>query len=178
MTEIITGTERIYEGKVINLRVDTVQLQNSKFSKREIVEHHGAVAIVPVYDDGTVALVKQFRLAANQVMLEIPAGSIEAGDAALETAHRELAEEVHLQASEMTHLFSSFVAPGYSTELIHTFLAAGLTAKTLPGDEDEFLHIIRLPLSTVIEKIETGEIIDSKSIAALLYVERHLRKAL
>lgn len=176
MTEIVTSTQRIYNGKVINLRVDTVLLQNEQSGKREIVEHHGAVAIVPLYDDNTVVLVRQFRLAAGRVMLEIPAGSVEPGEDIDATANRELAEEVHLEAGIMRKLFQSFVAPGYSTELIHTYLATGLTAKTLKGDDDEFLDIIRLPLGEAIEKIGTGEIEDSKSIGGLLYVDQLLKK--
>jgi ADP-ribose pyrophosphatase len=174
--ETTTSSTRIYDGKVINLRVDDVLLQNGKSSKREIVEHHGAVAIVPIYDDGTVVLVRQFRLAAGRNMLEIPAGSVEPGELIDATAHRELSEEVHLQTSELISLFQSFVAPGYSTELIHTFLAKGLSPRTLKGDDDEFLDIIRIPLSDAIDKIGTGEIEDSKSIGGLLYVDRLLRK--
>jgi len=109
-------------------------------------------------------------------MLEIPAGSVEPGEDIDATANRELAEEVHLEAGIMRKLFQSFVAPGYSTELIHTYLATGLTAKTLKGDDDEFLDIIRLPLGEAIEKIGTGEIEDSKSIGGLLYVDQLLKK--
>lgn len=176
MTEIVTSTQRIYNGKIINLRIDTVLLQNELAGKREIVEHKGAVAIVPLFDDGTVMLVKQFRLAAGRDMLEIPAGGMEEGEDGIATAHRELAEEVHLQATEMRKLFQSFVAPGYSTELIHTYLARGLSDKTLRGDYDEFLELIRVPLSEAIEKIASGEIEDSKSIGGLLYVNNLLEK--
>jgi ADP-ribose pyrophosphatase len=176
LTEIITSTQRIYDGKILNLRVDTVDLDNGKSGKREIVEHHGAIAVVPLYDDGTVVMVKQFRLAAGRTMLEIPAGSVEPGEKELATAHRELAEEVHLQAAEMTKLFQSFVAPGYSTELIHTYLARSLSENTLPGDEDEDLHIVRMPLGEAIAKISSGEIEDSKSIAGLLYVNQLIEK--
>jgi len=176
LAETVTSSRRIYEGRVINLRVDTVVLQNDETSKREIVEHHGAVAIVPLYDDGTVVLVRQFRLAAGKPMLEIPAGSVEPGEPVDDTAHRELAEEVHLSATEMRKLYQSFVAPGYSTELIHTYLARGLSAKTLKGDDDEFLDIIRLPLEEAIAKIDSGEIEDAKSISGLLYVSRLLQK--
>jgi ADP-ribose pyrophosphatase len=178
VNEKITTTERIYNGKIINLRVDTIELPNDKTAKREIVEHHGAVAMVPLFDDNTVMLVRQFRLAAGRSMLEIPAGTVETGDSVDDTAHRELAEEVHLAASKMRKLFQSFVAPGYSTELIHTYLATGLSSKTLPGDDDEFLDIIRLPLSEAIGKIELGEIEDSKSISGLLFVDRLLKRGL
>ncbi len=176
MTEVITSTKRIYDGKIINLRVDTVRLQNETFGTREIVEHHGAVAIVPLFDDNSVVLVRQFRLAAGRMMLEIPAGSVEPGEDIDATAHRELAEEVHLEASEMQKLFQSFVAPGYSTEFIHTYLARGLSERILKGDDDEFLDIIRIPLSEAIKKIGTGEIEDSKSIGGLLFVDQLLRK--
>jgi ADP-ribose pyrophosphatase len=176
VNEIVTSTKRIYDGKVINLRVDTVVLQNDQTSTREIIEHHGAIAVVPLLDNGHVVLVKQFRLAAGQLMLEIPAGSMEPGEDPSECAHRELAEEVHLAATTMTKLFQAFVAPGYSTELIHTFLATGLTSKILPGDDDEFLEIVELPLDDAISKISDGEIQDSKTISGLLYVKAAMLK--
>jgi ADP-ribose pyrophosphatase len=173
LTEIVTSTKRIYDGKIINLRVDTVLLQNEKTSYREIVEHHGAIAIVPITDAGSVLMVRQFRLAAAQTTLEIPAGSVEAGEDVTDCAHRELAEEVHLSATSMKKLFQSFVAPGYSTELIHTFLATGLSTKTLEGDDDEFLEIVEMPLEHAIALIGSGDIQDSKTISGLLYV-KHL----
>ena len=172
--ETITSSKRVYDGRIINLRVDTVLLPNSKMSQREIVEHRGAVAIVPLLTPDTVILVRQYRQAAAQVMLEIPAGTRDPDEDIELCARRELAEEINYSAGRMVKLFHSYVAPGYSTEVIHTFLALDLTASEGHTDEDEFLEIIRMPLAEAIGKIKSREIVDSKTISALLYVERIL----
>lgn len=175
-TETILSSERLYEGKVINLRRDTVQLPNGKTGKREVVEHQGAVAIVPLLENGDVVLVRQWRTAAGKALLEIPAGTRDKDGETLEAcARRELVEEVHFAAGTMRALFAVFVAPGYSTEVIHVFLAEGLTPQDGKTDEDEFLDIVTLPLSEAIAKIETGEIADAKSVSGLLFVERMRR---
>lgn len=171
--ETTLSTERIYEGRVINLRRDTVQLPNGKESKREVVEHQGAVAIVPLLPNGDVVLVRQWRTAAGRALLEIPAGTRDKAGETLEAcARRELSEEVNFAAQTMRQLFAVFVAPGYSTEVIHVFFAEGLTPQDGKTDEDEFLEIVMLPLADAIAKIETGEIADAKSVSGLLFVER------
>lgn len=176
-TETVLGTERIYDGKVINLRRDTVKLPNGKESRREVVEHQGAVAIVPLTDAGDVVLVRQWRTAAGQALLEIPAGTRDHPGEDLEAcARRELSEEVNFAAQTMQKLFSIYVAPGYSTEVIHVFLAEGLTPQNGTPDDDEFLDIVTLPLSEATAKIETGEIADAKSVSGLLFVERRRRQ--
>jgi ADP-ribose pyrophosphatase len=174
MTNIIektTSTKRVYDGRVINFRIDTVLLPNGKMSQREIIEHRGAVAIVPMIDRETVVLVRQYRAAAGGPLLEIPAGTRDPDEDITLCAHRELAEEINFSAKQMIKLFQSYVAPGYSTELIHTFVALGLEPAEGESDEDEFLEIIHVPLIEAIEKIKTGEIQDSKSIGGLLYVQ-------
>src|SRR5688500_16639450 len=125
-TETVTGSERIYEGRVVKLRVDTVTLPNGKQSKREVVEHGGAVAVVAMKDDDTVLLVRQFRLPAGKPLLEIPAGGIDEGEAPEEAARRELAEEIGMVPESLTPLYEAFAAPGYTTEILYGFLARDL----------------------------------------------------
>jgi ADP-ribose pyrophosphatase len=172
--EQVTETQRIYEGKVVNLRVDTIRLPNGKLAKREIVEHHGAVAIVPLLDAETVVMVRQYRHPAEGMLLEIPAGGLEENEDLEECARRELSEEVNLQAVHMVKLFQSYVAPGYSTELIHTFLAYRLSRLDGTPDEDEFIDIAHVKLADVPDMIARGEIQDGKSIGGLLAAMRLL----
>jgi ADP-ribose pyrophosphatase len=172
--EHVTSARRIYEGKVINLRVDTVVLPQGKTSEREIVEHRGAVALVPITGDGQVMLVRQWRTPTQSALLEIPAGTREEGEDPDACAHRELGEEVNFAAGRMTKLCEMFMAPGYSTELIHLYLAQDLTPMQGTPDDDEFLDIITLPLSEAINKIAAGEIRDAKSISGLLLAARVL----
>jgi ADP-ribose pyrophosphatase len=172
--ETVTSTKRIYDGRIINLRLDTVLMPDGRMSQREIVEHRGAVAMVPLYPDQTVVLVRQYRRPAASALLEIPAGTCEAQEDIEITARRELAEEVNLSAGRMVKLFHSYVAPGYSTEVIHTYLALDLVHAEGNTDEDEFLEIIRMPLDEALGKITSGEIIDSKTISGLLFVARLL----
>lgn len=174
LEEIVTSSKRLYEGKIINLRLDTVRMPDGKMSQREIVEHRGAVAMVPMLDKSTVILVRQYRRAAAGSLLEIPAGTRDHQEEVETCARRELAEEIKYAPGRMIKLFQSFVAPGYSTELIHTFLALDLTPTEGHTDEDEFLELVTLPLSEAIAKIGTGEIIDSKTISGLLFAERLL----
>ncbi len=172
--ETVTSSKRLYEGKIINLRLDTVRMPDGKMSQREIVEHRGAVAMVPMLDKNTVILVRQYRRAAADCLLEIPAGTRNHDEDIELCARRELAEEINYAAGRMVKLFHSYMAPGYSTEVIHVFLALDLTPAEGHTDEDEFLEIVTLPLSEAIGKINSGEIIDSKTISGLLFAERVL----
>ncbi len=174
--EIVTGSERLFEGRILSLRLDTVELPNGKTGRREIVEHRGAVALVPMLDAETVVLVRQYRGAAGGFLLEIPAGTRDAGEDPEACARRELAEEINYKPGRMTKMFQSFMAPGYSTELIHTFLAQDLTPTEGQADDDEFLEIVTLPLADALGKITSGEITDAKSISGLLYADRVLQK--
>jgi ADP-ribose pyrophosphatase len=172
MSEKLLQSERIYDGKVISLRVDTVEFDNGKSGKREVIEHHGAVAIVPMIDDKHVFLVSQFRTPAAKALLEIPAGSINKGEDPDTCAHRELVEEISYRAGSMERLFGMFAAPGYSTEYITVYLARDLTPEPGVGDEDEFIEVRKVRLEDAIGMIESGEIEDAKSIAGLLAVSR------
>ncbi|NLX09328.1 MAG: NUDIX hydrolase [Chloroflexi bacterium] len=173
LTEKIVSSEPVYDGKLISLRVDHVELPNGERSMREIVQHPGAVAIVPLLDDD-VFLVRQYRLAANTITLEIPAGTLSRGEEPDRAAERELQEEIGYRPGKLTRLGGEYTAPGYTTEYIHLYLAEDLIHSRLAMDDDEFLDIVRLPFSEALRQVEAGEIDDGKTIAALLLVARRL----
>lgn len=174
--EIVTSSKRLFDGRILNLRLDTVLLPNGKTSQREIVEHRGAVAMVPMVDSSTVILVRQYRGAAVSSLLEIPAGTRDPNEEVEDCARRELAEEINYAAGRMIKLFQSFMAPGYSTEVIHTFLALDLTPTAGHTDEDEFLEIVQMPLADALGMIKSGEIVDAKSISGLLFADCVLKE--
>ena len=160
-------TRNIYTGKVITLNVDTVQLPNGVTVDLETIRHPGAAAVVPIKDDGTVVLIRQFRHAAGGFIYEIPAGKLASGEDPLHCASRELEEEVGYRASTFELLSSIFTAPGFADEVIHVYKATGLTKGRQHLDRDEVLDVIEMPLSEAITKIEDGSIRDGKTIVGL-----------
>ncbi len=173
--ETTESSERIFEGKIVNLRVDTVRFQNGKTGKREVVEHSGAVAIVPLLaDNETVVLVRQWRTPVGGPLLEVPAGGLEKGEDPETCAKRELTEEIGQTAGKLVPLFAAYVAPGYSTEIIHGFLALDLSDEKADADEDEFVERVEMSLTDAIAAIGTGEIQDAKTIAGLTLAARYL----
>ncbi len=172
--ETVIKRETIYEGRIVNLYVETVQLPDGHTTQREIIRHGGAVAMVPLHEDGRVTLVRQYRLAAGRELLEVPAGTLEPGEDPLACAARELQEEAGLHPGSLTRLGGFFVAPGYSSEYIHVYLATELTPSSRRGDEDEFLEVITVPLDEALALIEQEEIADAKTISALLWAASHL----
>ncbi len=170
--ETVLETETIYEGRVVNLYLETVRLPDGKEALREVIRHSGAVAIVPLHADGQVTLVRQFRLPAGTWLLEIPAGVLEPGEDPRAAAERELQEEVGLYPGTLTPIGGVFLAPGYSSEYIHLFVATDLRPSTLPGDEDEFLEVVKLPLAELLAMIDRGDVADAKTIATVLRAAR------
>ncbi len=173
MEEKVVRKRRAYTGKMIHLDVMDVETPDQRIHQREIVVHPGAVAVVP-YDTGNVILVRQYRLAARQLLLEIPAGKLEPGEPPQLTAERELQEEAGFKPGTLTPLDGLWLAPGYSDEYIHMYLATNLVASSLKADDDEFIEIVRLPLAEALDKITSGEIQDAKTVAGLLRAARHL----
>jgi ADP-ribose pyrophosphatase len=168
LTEETLESKRIFEGKIVNLRVDTVRLPDGRTSTREIVEHRGAVAVVPMLDSERVVLVRQFRQAAGRVLTEIPAGGLEIGEDPEDCVRRELMEEIGYFPNKVTKMFYSYLAPGYSTEKLHTYLAEDLTPAVEEQDDDEFIEVITVTLDEAVEMIRTGDIADAKSICGIL----------
>ena len=159
-----------FVGKVVNLRVDTVKLPRGALSIREIVEHSECVCIVPVDEKGNVLLVKQYRKAVDETLLEVPAGGVEKDELSQEAVLRELQEETGYTADNLNHLSSFWTTPGFCTELMHAYMATGLHPSTLTPDEDEDIQVIKVPMDRIPEMISSGEIRDAKSIASLLMV--------
>ncbi len=165
----------IYTGKVVTLNVDTVQLPNGVTIDLETIRHPGAAAVVPMKDDGTVVLIRQFRHAAGGFIYEIPAGKLSPGEEPLHCAARELEEEVGYRASSFELLSSIFTAPGFADEVIHVYKATGLIKGRQQLDQDEVLEIVEMPLSEAIARVEDGAIRDAKTIVGLqaVYIRTH-----
>ena len=170
-SEPTISSKRIYEGHIINVRVDTVRLPSGREATREIVEHSHAVCIVPIDNDGKVVLVRQYRKPAEEALLEVPAGGVEDGEVSEEAVLRELQEEIGYTADHIEHLSSFWVAPGWATEYMHAYLATGLKESRLEADEDENIEVVRLPFDEAVAMFKTGGINDGKTIAALLLAQ-------
>lgn len=161
------SARNIYTGKVITLNIDTVRLPNGETVELETIRHPGAAAVVPVKDDGTVVLIRQFRHAAGGFIYEIPAGKLHPGEDPVHCASRELEEEVGYRASAFELLSSIFTAPGFADEVIHVYKATGLTKGRQQLDRDEVLDVIEMPLAEAVAKIEDGTVRDAKTIVGL-----------
>ncbi|KXH82067.1 NUDIX hydrolase [Sporosarcina sp. HYO08] len=168
--------ETLYEGKIITLRVEEVELPDGGHAKRELIKHPGAVAIVAVTEDHKLVLVEQYRKALERTMIEIPAGKIEANEEPAITAIRELEEETGYGARDFTYIQSFATSPGFADEIIHLYLAQGLYSVEQPaeGDEDEFIGLLEVTVEEAEKMMETGEIFDAKTAFAVLYVKQLL----
>lgn len=174
MTFETLNTHKIHQGRTFSLRQDQVRLPDGSTTCLDIVDHHGAVTIVPVDDQGQMWFVRQHRYAAGRELLELPAGSLEVGELPEECARREIREEIGMSAGTLREIGTFFLAPGYSTEFMHVFLAGDLHTDPLPGDADEFLSVECLPLSQAYELAESGQFADGKTLAALLLARPYL----
>ena len=134
-------SDKLYEGKLLNLRVDTVELPNKKYSKREVVEHPGGVAVIPITEDNCIVLVKQYRKAVERFLLEIPAGKLELNEEPRQTAQRELKEETGFEARKLEYLLEFYTSPGFSNEKIYLFLASDLIEGETNPDAGEFVEV-------------------------------------
>jgi len=170
----LLAEERAFNGKLFQVDVQEVRLPNGNLARREIVRHRGAVALVVVDSDGHLLLVRQYRAAAGQVLLEIPAGTREAGEDAAACARREVQEETGYAADRIESLGGFFSAPGFCTEYLYCFLCTDLRESRLPGDEDEAIELVRLSPAAAWAAAARGEIQDAKTLAGLgLYQAQH-----
>ncbi|KKM11773.1 ADP-ribose pyrophosphatase [Clostridiales bacterium PH28_bin88] len=158
----------IFKGKIIRVRVDTVLMPNGRQATREIVEHPGAVAVVPLTAGQEVVMVRQFRKPIEQQTLEIPAGKLSPGENPAECATRELEEETGLRAGNIRHLFSFYTSPGFSDEIMHLFLATDLQPGSQSPDEDELIGVEKFQLGQLVSMIVHGDIVDAKTIVGVL----------
>ncbi len=171
----IIDTKTIYQGRVFDVRLDRVRLPDGRLADLDIISHGEAVTLVPLDEEGNLWHLRQYRHPAQRDLLELPAGAIEEGETPIEGALRELREEIGMGAQHFQHIGGFFLAPGYSTEFMHVYLATGLYENPLPGDDDEFLQVEKLPVEQVYALAEQGAIQDAKSLAALLLARKHIR---
>jgi len=162
----------IYKGRVVNLRIDTVRLENGDLTTREIVEHRGAVAIVALDEDDNVLLVRQFRKPVESELLEIPAGTLEPGEEPESCALRELEEETGYNAGRLERILGFYSSPGFCDEYIHIYFATDLVKNKARAQADEAIEVVKVPFSKALEMVLSGEICDAKTIIGLLSSRR------
>jgi len=163
----ILSSQKVFEGRVFNVTVDRVS-EGELTYQREVVHHNGSAVIVPIFDDGTVALVRQYRHPAVRYVLEVPAGTLAKGERPETGAARELKEELGVVAARLEKLSEFFVSPGFCEEKMWVYLATELTEGEQALEPDEILQVIRLPLTEALEMITSGEIQDAKTIIGLM----------
>lgn len=174
MTRSTIASHRIYTGKVVKLDVDQVRFPDGSAGELEMIRHVGAAAIIPFVsdpagDDPQIMLLKQYRYAADSYLYEIPAGKLEPDEEPLTCAERELKEETGCTAERLEHLFTFYTTPGFTDEVIHVFLAAGLTRGEDNPESDEFFSVETMKLSYALRMIQTNEMKDGKTMLAILY---------
>lgn len=166
-------TEKIFTGKVISLQVEDVELPNGKTSKREIIKHPGAVAVLALTDDNKIVMVEQYRKALDKIIAEIPAGKLEPGEDPRVCAGRELEEETGYGCKEIEWLISFYTSPGFADELVHLYIAKGLKKKedAASPDEDEFVSLKEVTLDEALALLEEQKIHDAKTAYAIQYLQ-------
>jgi ADP-ribose pyrophosphatase len=176
LIETTISSEILAQGKMLTVRYDQARLPNGTVSGREYVTHPGAVVVVALTADGGVVLERQFRYPLKQVFIELPAGKIDHGEPVLQTGQRELLEETGYRAHEWVKLGVQHPCIGYSNEVIHIYLATGLTLGDHARDIDEAMDVFVWPFAQVMQAISAGEVTDSKTMGAMLLAERYLRQ--
>lgn len=171
------SSEVVLRGKILYVTKDTALLQNGSYAVRDVVHHSGGVGVIPVTDDNTIYMVKQFRYPMNEVTLEIPAGKREKKEKPLECGKRELLEETGCIAEEMIYLGAIYPTPAYDTEVIYIYMAKGISRKSDQNlDEDEFLDVEEVSLEKAVEMVMSGEIKDAKTQIGILKAYYYLNK--
>jgi len=164
-----------YQGRAFNVERLETRLPDGRISFYDLVQHNDSVTILPVDQEGNIWFVQQFRMGSMNILLELPAGVLDDAEDPETGAAREVREETGLSAGKLQKLGEYYLAPGYSTEFMHAFLATDLTPDPLQADDDEFLKVQVIPTKTVYEMVQKGEIKDSKTLAALLLAEKLIR---
>ena len=165
----------VRRGKFLVYKEETLEFKDRSTFYQEIVEHPGAVVIVPIADDGEIFLVRQYRFPIKEILLELPAGKIDPGENYKSCAIRELQEEIGYKPTTLTPFHTNYPAPGYATERLEFFIAKGLTPSTLPSDKDEEIEVVKYPLDRLLAMVENNEIKDGKTINGLLLYEKMRR---
>ena len=175
MNEKTIQSKQIFTGNIVSLRVDTVEGPNG-ITTREIIDHVPAVSILPFKAPDTIFLIKQFRKATEQILIEVPAGCINNNEPPLEAAKRELQEETGFIANTITPICEAYMAPGFCNEYIHFFIATNLAKAKTKFDQDEYIELSQYNLQDALTLIEKKEIVDAKTILSLLYLNQHIKK--
>ena len=166
LTEKTLSTQKIYDGKIVNLRKDTVLLPNGANAFREVIHNSGGATIIAEFEN-KIYFVKQFRYPYSKVLLELPAGKINEGENPLDCAKRELQEETGLIATNIKLLQTIYPTPAYTDEVIYIYVAEGVTKGNMHLDDDEFLNVVPIDVQTVKDMLSRGEIHDAKTLVAL-----------
>lgn len=172
--ERIIKSEKVYSGKILSVKLSTVELPDQKYSKREIVLHDNAVAVVAIHDD-KILLVKQYRISVDKIIYEVPAGMIEHDENPKDAALRELEEETGYRAKNIEYLTEFYSTPGFCTEKLSIFYAKDLEFVGQNLDEGENLEVVEMPLEEAMSMIESGEIMDGKTISSILFYDKFSR---
>ena len=175
LTEVTLSSETVFDGKLLHVLRDNARLPNGNESMREFIVHPGAVIIIPVLPNGNLLLERQFRYPLKQVFIELPAGKIDPDEDILITGQRELLEETGYTAEEWQYVAKQHPCIGYSNEVIHIYLARGLTAGQHQRDADEHLQLFEASLDDCLRMVRDGEITDGKTIIALFWAEKLLQ---
>ncbi len=168
--EICVEENKIFDGKILNLRCDKVRTPSGHIASREVVEHKSAVGMLAVTDRKTVLLVRQYRYAVHEATLEVCAGLIEEGEDPAQAAEREMQEELNVKARNLYRIGDFYASPGFCTELFTLFVADGLEKSSLPQDEDENVSVVEISFEDIPIMIKNGKIRDSKTFAALSWL--------
>ncbi|MBP5180210.1 MAG: NUDIX hydrolase [Clostridiales bacterium] len=174
LIETTEESDVIFHGRVFDTIVKKVRLADGREARREIVVHNGGACVLPVDDDLNCYMVRQFRSPFEKILLEVPAGKIEKGEDPRVCAIRELHEETGFEASELIEFGGMSVSPGYDSEIVYLYMARGLKQIGQRLDEGEFLNVEKIPLATLLEMAEKGEIIDSKTQLCIYKAARRL----
>lgn len=176
-SEVVNHRE-VYKGKIVTLHVDTIRQASGNTTIREVVLHPGGVTAIPILEDGRILLIRQFRYAIGDFILELPAGKLDSGQTPVDTIARELEEEIGYSAGSLTHACTFYTTPGFSNESIHFFIAQHLTQTTQRLEEGEHITVEAHSLSECLRMIENGEIRDGKTILGILWYQMKSDKGL
>lgn len=176
LTEAILDSRMVWRGDYLSVEDTTVRLPNGSLGHRDIVRHPGAVAVIALTDDGKIVLVHQYRTPLEQVTVEIPAGKMEPGEDPATAAARELMEETGYLAERMAYLGPITPAPGYSDELLHLYMAMGLSFVGASPDDDEFINVDLVNLNEMVDRVLDGKVIDAKTVVGILLCEAISRR--
>lgn len=175
LIETKKSSKKIFDGRLIKVKIDTVKLPDGKTSTREVVEHPGAVAVIALTNDNELVLVRQFRYPTNEILLEVPAGVPNKGEPLEKAARRELEEETGYYAKKIKKILSGYATPGYSNEVINFFIAEDLTLLKPNTDEDEFVEVDVVDLEALLDLAYAGKINDNKTIIGIMLADAYLK---